>query len=234
MSARIRMIIAAVVAFLVCVLFFFFFIRPRQSELSTIKEDIEAARNENQQLKVTVDRLEGLRAESADLLATLEQIRGFVPEDDDLPNFVFQVEQAANLSGVGFFQITNELPKPPPEGAPLAEIRTTITAQGGYFALQDFVRRLYALDRALRIDTLAIGTELATAGGTQETTTTTTTTGTEGVGDLTLNITARVFFELPEGATTTPTTPAPGTTPVPTTTPAPSPVPTAPTPATTP
>lgn len=234
MTGRTRLIVAGVAAFLVCVLFFVFFIRPRQSNLSKVNQDIEAAEAENAQLRITLDRLQGLRAQSAELEATLEEIRGFVPEEDELPNFIFQVQEAANLAGVGFHQVTPELPKTPPEGAPLAEIRTTITAQGGYFSLQDFIRRLYALDRALRIDTLTLGP--AEEAETQ-TTTTTTTTGTPEAadGDLTLTVTARIFFELPEGATgAAPTTPTTGATPAPTTTtpaPAATPPPATPAPA---
>ena len=226
MTARLRLILAGVAAFLVCLLFFFFFIRPRQSELGTVRENIEAAQNENQQLTVTLDRLKELQENAPELNATLEQIRGFVPRENEVPNFVYQVQEAANLAGVGFVQITPELPDAPPEGAPLAEIRATIIAHGGYFSLQDFVRRIYALDRAVRIDTLSIGEPETAVGGT---TATTTTTGTADEDALALTIAARIFFELPEGGAA----PVPGATPAPATTPAPgtSPAPASPAPA---
>jgi hypothetical protein len=101
------------------------------------------------------------------------------------------------------------VPKPPPEGAQVAEIRAVIGAEGDYFALQDFLRRLYDLDRALRIDNLAITSEED-----QETDQLT----------VTLTATARIFFELPAGgAAAAP----PGTTPAPAPTPTqPAPVPT--------
>ena len=83
-------------------------------------------------------------------------------------------------------------------------------SSGGYFSLQDFIRRLYELDRAVRIDNL-------TMAGTQ--------TETAGV-EITLDLTARIFFELPgaPGSTTeappnTTTAPATGETPAPATTP---------------
>jgi Tfp pilus assembly protein PilO len=222
-------ILAAVAAFVVCVLFFVLFIRPKQSELSRVNDEIATAQNENQSLSLELDRLKQLQENAPELNATLEQIRGFVPKEAEVPNFIFQVQEAANLADVGFVQITPELPDAPPEGAPLAEIRVIINAQGGYFSIQDFVRRLYSLDRALRIDTVEMGTEISTetqgAGGT-------TTSGTAGLeeGELDLSITARIFFELPEGgaAPAPGTTPAPGATPAPGTSPAPagSPAPT--------
>ena len=68
----------------------------------------------------------------------------------------------------------------------------TIGASGGYFAVQDFMRRLYELDRALRIDTITVaaGSE---GGAAPE-------AGTEGATDtLTVQMTARIFFEFPAG-----------------------------------
>lgn len=230
MKGRTRVILAGVAVFVVCALFFVLFIRPRQSDLTKINEDIATAQNENQSLGIELERLKELQADAPELNATLEQIRGFVPKDDELPNFIFQVQEAANLAGVGFVQITPEVPDAPPEGASLAEIRTVINAEGGYFSLQDFIRRLYSLDRALRIDTLSLGSE--SGADTQAGTTTTTSGAPSGDdGDLTLNITARIFFELPEGVAPG-AAPAPGTTPAPEGTPPPaSPAPTTPAPA---
>jgi hypothetical protein len=74
-----------------------------------------------------------------------------------------------------------------------------IGAEGGYFALQDFLRRLYDLDRALRVDNLSV------VAGTEEV------TGT--AQPPALLATARIFFELPAGgAVTAPTTTPPATT----------------------
>jgi hypothetical protein len=103
-------------------------------------------------------------------------------------------------------QIQPELPRQPPEGAPLAQVRAQIGASGGYFAIQDFLRRLYDLDRAVRIDNITLaGTEDPEAGA-----------GTE----INLTMATRVFFELPGagGAATAPEGGAPAT-PAPTTSP---------------
>jgi hypothetical protein len=86
-----------------------------------------------------------------------------------------------------------------------------IGASGTYFAIQDFVRRVYALDRAARFDNLTlIVNEDESAPE----------------GELTLESTARVFFELPAGGAAAATTTT-GTTTT-TTTPAASPAPATP------
>jgi Tfp pilus assembly protein PilO len=183
------MIVAGAVALVVALVFFFFFVRPRRSELGEVRAEIEAAQNEQQTLQQQLQVLEELRDNAPELQAELDEIRGFVPAEPEVPNFIFQVQEEANRSGVDFVQVTPELPKQPPEGAEVAEVRTAIRAGGGYFAIQDFVRRLYELDRALRIDLFALeaqeaGEEAAAAAGETR---------------VELSATARIFFELPEG-----------------------------------
>jgi Tfp pilus assembly protein PilO len=208
------MILASVGVLLALTLLFFFFIRPRQGTLAETRAQVQQEQERTQQLQTEVARLRALQQEAPQLQAALDRFRELVPEQDEVADFIFQVQSAANQAGVGFVQITPELPKQPPEGAPLAEVRATVGAQGGYFAVQDFVRRLYDLDRALRIDTVTM-------------------TGIEDDEEAAKNgridvlLTTRVFFELPEGsapgaAAGTTTTTAPTTAPATTTTPAPA------------
>lgn len=198
MTGRTRMILAVVGVVAVSAAAFFLAVRPRQQELGRVRADVEQEENRTQQLEAELARLQQLQRNAPELEARLARYRELVPEDDQVPNFIFQVQEAANQAGVGFVEITPELPKPPPEGAEVAEVRTLIGAKGGYFAVQDFFRRLYDLDRALRVDNLTM------AGAEDETT---------GETLIDLDMTARVFFELPAGAaagsTTTTTAPAP-------------------------
>lgn len=185
MSGRMRLILSVLVVVVVSVVFFFFFIRPRQQELSRVRQEVDAEEARTIQLEAEVARLEELQDNAPELEAELSRIRNFVPQDDEVPNFIFLVQDAANAAGVDFVQITPELPKPPPEGAALAEIRAQIGAGGGYFAIQDFIRRLHAMDRAVRVDNLSM-------------------TGAEDVQtgqvEITLAASARIFFEAPAAA----------------------------------
>ena len=204
MSARARLILVIVGALVVCALFYFFAIRSRQSELGEVRAQVEDEENRTQQLQTELERLQQLQENAPRLEARLAEIREMVPETNEVPNFIFQVQQAASQAGVRFVQITPQLPKPPPEGAQLAEVPSTVSAKGSYFSMQDFVRRLYDLDRAARIDNLTLAAEESAdeeaAGPSQE---------------LVLETTTRVFFELPTGAPagTTTTTPETATAP---------------------
>jgi Tfp pilus assembly protein PilO len=175
------MIIAVAGGVVVCLLFYVLAIRPRQSELSDVRAQIDTENARTQELRSTLAQLEALQRQAPRLQADLAEIRELVPEDDQLANFIFQLQESANAAGVDFVEVTPELPKTPPENAPLAQIRVTLGAQGGYFSVQDFIRRLYDLDRALRLDGMTLA-QIST-----------------NEADVTFTATARVFYELPAG-----------------------------------
>jgi len=207
-SGRAQLIVASIVAVIVCIAFFFFFVKPRQNQLREVNEQIETASAETIRLQADLDRLRALQENAPLLEARLNEIRELIPQDDQVANFIFLVQDAATRSGVNFVQITPELPDVPPEGAQVAEVRATIGAEGGYFSIQDFIRRLYLLDRALRLDTLTMS-----QGEDAETETV----------QIRMNSVARIFFELPASGATAggaATTPAPAPSPTPTPTPA--------------
>ena len=215
MRERLRLILVGIGAFLVCLVFFLVFVQGQKSELADVNEQVEAEENNTLALQAQLDHLRDLQQRAPRFQAELAEIRELVPENDNVANFIFLVQEAANQAGVGFVQITPETAAPPPEIAPVAQVRITIRAQGSYFSIQDFTRRLYDLDRALRVDLLSIAP--SEEGG----------TGTDVTLDL--DITARIFFELPEGAVPGVVIPEPGTTPpaTPPATPVPEPTPTA-------
>jgi Tfp pilus assembly protein PilO len=205
---RAKLILAGVAVAVACGAFFFLFVRARQAELVKVQGQVETAQSETVALQTRLEELQALQANAPRFEARLAEIRELIPQDDQVANLVFQVQDAADQAGVDFVQVTPELPKTPPEGAAVAEVRITLGAKGDYFALQDFIRRIYDLDRALRLDSLMLDGEEDPEAGLV----------------VTMGGTARVFFEAPEGAIGTaplaaPVAPATTTEP----TPAPSP-----------
>ncbi|MFP5297756.1 MAG: type 4a pilus biogenesis protein PilO [Actinomycetota bacterium] len=205
MRERSRLLIAGASVLVLIILMYLLVIGPKRSELSEAREQVAAKETEVASLEGQLRRLQELQENAGALEAELADIRELVPDQHEIANFMFLVQEASDEAGTDFVQITPELPKTPPEGAPLAEVRMSIGAGGGYFAVQDFLRRLYELDRAVRIDLLSMNGS----------------TGSDGETTLVVELTARIFFELPAtGATTTTgTTTAPGATPSPSPTP---------------
>ena len=210
MSQRSRLILVIVAGALLCVAVYFLLVRSRQGELTTLNDSIAAENSRTSQLQVELERLRDLQRRAPELQAELDRFRGLVPETHEVPNLVLMIDEAAKESGVTFADIIPELPKAPPEGAALAEVRMTIGGRGGYFALQDFIRRLYDLDRALRIDSITMSAAESETGELA----------------IDLQVIARVFFDVP-GATGAVTGAPPNTTAPPVETPAPETTPAA-------
>lgn len=204
MRGRTGMIVSVLLGVLLLIAFWFLFVNPKRGELADVRAEIEAENVKTQQLTAELQRLQDLQARAPELQAELATIRKYVPVRPELANFIFQVQQAANEAGLDFVQIAPELPRTPPEGAALAQVRASVQAKGGYFALQDFLRRLYNLDRALRADNIDIGVDSLDVAGTR----------------LTMAMSARIFYELPAAAAPT-TAPLLGATPAPTVSPTP-------------
>jgi Tfp pilus assembly protein PilO len=199
MSGRRRIIVWVIAAFLACVVFYVAAVKPQREELAEVRLEIVEEQARTTQLQAELQRLQALQENAPALQAELEVIRGFVPTNPELSNFIFQVQDAATSAGLDFVEISPELPRTPPEGAALAQVRATIGATGGYFALQDFVRRLYRLDRALRADTISVAVSSLEPFGTR----------------LRMSIATRVFYELPEPPVVVGATPAPTSVPSP-------------------
>jgi len=187
-----QIILGTVATVLVMAMMFFFLVGPRRAQLKETGAQVVAAESQTVVLETELARLESLQKRAPQLQAALDDISDLVPEDNRLSSFVFQVQQEANRSGLDFVSITPQLPKTPPEGAPLAEVKIDIGAKGSFFTIQDFIRRLTELDRAVRVDgfTMAIVDEEES----------------DDVVELTAS--ARIFFEQPAGtaAATAPAT----------------------------
>jgi Tfp pilus assembly protein PilO len=192
---RARLTLAIVVTLVVCAAFYMLFVRSRQSELADVRDKVEAAEDENVSLQAQLDELQALKENAPKAEARLNEIRELIPQDDQVANFIFQVQDAANRAGVDFVTVAPEQPKAPIEdpSASVAQVRVTVGAKGDYFALQDLIRRLYDLDRAVRVDNLAMDAEEDEASG---------------VTTVTLTAAARIFFENQGG----PPAAAPGST----------------------
>lgn len=219
MRTRARLFIAIAIAVVVNILFFAFFIQPRRSNLSAARAQAEQAQLQTQQLRAQLAQLRSLQQQAPKLQSELADFQQLVPDNNEVPHFIFQVQHAADQAGVGFLAIEPETPKAPPEGAQLAEVRISIGASGGYFALQDFVRRLYTLERAVRIDNLTMTTTNGASSDSSGASPapgaspgTTSTSSNQVVIALTMD--ARIFFAPTSGAATGGAAPAPAPAPV--------------------
>ena len=195
LTPRMQIIVTAIGVVVMLAVFFFLFIHSRQGELAATRDAVSAEQAKTSQLQTELARLQSIKDNVPKLRTALAKLR------EAVPGVIVAIQSAADSAGIKYVATTPSPPVSPPEGGELAQISTVIGADGSYFALQDFVSRLYKLDRALRIDTLTMSSQTDTSS--------TGTTAAAGPVTVHLDITARIFFTPPEGAAVAPTAVAP-------------------------
>ncbi len=140
---RNMILVAALVALLLIVAFFFLVWLPKQNEIAEVRDEIETVQQQTRQLEARIDELEQARQNAPELEAEVVAAETIVPRDLALPSALRQLQTAADDSGVVLSQITASEPQPvaeAPEG--LAAIQVNIAVAGGYFQIVDFLRRV--------------------------------------------------------------------------------------------
>lgn len=149
MKASQKYLIAGLIGLLVLALGWMFLINPNLQERAELQESAENARAEQQALRTQIARLQQVRAESPELEALLVAADSLVPRDDAaLPATVRQLQMAADDAGAQLLSVAMTRPAVPqsatdtPFPAGIAQIGITVTVEGGYFQLVDFLRRI--------------------------------------------------------------------------------------------
>ena len=202
-----RTILIGVGAALVVLLFWYFILwSPRGNAIQKANDRRDAAENEALELRAQINRLREAQRNESVTRARIEELRQAIPDEPNLAQFILDTNEAAARSGIDFLSISPTPPaaaapgappvdpNAPPEAAatPPSQIALSISVTGGYFQVLDFVNRLTDLTRIVVIDGVTV-------------------TPSSGAGDLSVQLTGRMF------TTAAPAAP-PGSEPVATTT----------------
>jgi Tfp pilus assembly protein PilO len=217
---RRSLLIGVGAALAVLLVWYFLLWTPRSNAIDDAKGRQQTAADQAAELEARLNQLRDAQRNEAATRAQIAQLQEAIPDEANLAQFILDANDAATRSGIDFLSISPTPPAAstqvdPNTGAPLpgvpSEIALSVSITGGYFQMLDFVNRLTDLTRIVVIDGLSVS-----GGGAS--------------GDLSVQITGRMFTaqapagvpgEGTPGATTT-TTPGATTTTTPgaTTTPA--------------
>ncbi|HJU01648.1 MAG TPA: type 4a pilus biogenesis protein PilO [Actinomycetes bacterium] len=142
MTRRQELVLAAVGAFVVLVAATMLLIRPTRQATAEARADRDAAVADSQSLHDQIKALEALKPKEAELKAQAELAKAEFPATPALPGLVDALQDAASLSGVELGTVAPSTPVASTANPLLAEITTTVSVNGGYFEIQDFLVRL--------------------------------------------------------------------------------------------
>jgi len=211
---------------IIVVAFYFLLLSPllgRLDEQSQAREDKQA---QLEQVQQEVAELEEVKSNSPEIERQLLELSKRVPTQPQIPTLVVQIEEIADSSGVTQLSIDPEPPTAPAGGGDYQVVPVTMTFDGTYDEMQDFLLRTRNLARLVTVTGVTycrnptIGVEASCEIETQ---------GTEGAesttpsppspaveANLDVEVRADVYFQpkgVPSGVETTAPTPQETTTP---------------------
>jgi type IV pilus assembly protein PilO len=167
---RNMLILGALGIVLIVVAFYFLLLSPllgRLDEQAQAREDKQA---QLAQLQQEVNELEEVRRNSPEIERQLLELNKRIPAQPEIPTLVVQIEEIADAAGVTQVSIQPGTPKPPPGGGDFSVQPITMSFEGTYDQLQDFLLRTRNLARLVTVNqvTYEEATEATTAEPTIE------------------------------------------------------------------
>jgi type IV pilus assembly protein PilO len=200
------LILGVLIIVVLLVGYYFLLLSPlwtRYNETVQERSDKEAQLADLQQ---QVNELEEIRRNAPTIERQLLELAKRIPTQPEIPTLVVQIEEVATASGVTQVSIVPGSPGPPPGGGDFSVVPITMSFEGTYDQLQDFLFRTRNLARLVTVNSVTYEPVEAEA--------TTAEVGAERT--LQVEIEADVYFQpsgVPQGAAPVAPTPPETTTP---------------------
>lgn len=141
--SRLQVLLAVLAAVLVVVLFYFLMVQPRQDEILAIEEDIDVQLELQRELTAERNRLRSVRERAPEVEADLVTAAAVLPPAPEVPEFLRQLDLAAEDSGVLLRSVAPQRPQQVADAEEgLSELPFTVQVEGTYFQIVDFLRRI--------------------------------------------------------------------------------------------
>ncbi len=199
---RNTLIIGILIILAVLAGFYFLLLSPLRGEFTGLSEERDGKEAELQQLQQQVRELEAIADNSPDIERQLLELSKRIPTQPEVPSFVVQVEEISGAAGVTQLSIEPGEAAPPESGGDFFSIPITMTFEGTYEQLQDFMVRLQNLVRLVAVSEVSYEDADPEGGGT--------TTDSSIEQPLQVEVVAEIFFQpgdVPSGQA--PVAPAP-------------------------
>jgi type IV pilus assembly protein PilO len=190
--------------------YYFLLLGPLRSEYGDVVQERSDKEAQLAELQQQVNELEQIRDNAPEIERQLLELSKRIPEQPEIATLVVQIEEIANAANVTQLLIEPGAPEAPPGGGDFQRIPVTMSFEGTYEQLQDFLLRSRNLARLVTINEVTYELEGAEEGeGTVAATETAAAAGVERL--LQVEIQAEVYFQPSEGSAG----PAPGAAPPP-------------------
>lgn len=156
MEPRQRNILVGGVALILLVLvgYYVFLLGPLREDLNERQAERQAKQQQLNQLESEIARLEEIQSRAPEIERQLLQLSRRLPEQPEIPTLVVQVQEIAEESGVTQLLVEPGEPEEPEDGGDYTIIPVTMSFEGSYEELQNFLLRLRNLTRLVTVETV--------------------------------------------------------------------------------
>jgi type IV pilus assembly protein PilO len=158
------LVLVLLVLLLLVVGYYFLFLGPLLDRLGERSEERSAKEAQLANLRQEVAELEAVQRSAPETERQLLELSKRVPTQPEIPTLVVQMEDVADAAGVTQLSIQPGTPGPPPGGSDYSVVPVTMSFEGTYEQLVDFLRRTRQLARLVTVN--GVTYEEATQEGT--------------------------------------------------------------------
>jgi type IV pilus assembly protein PilO len=155
MDNRSILLLGGLAIFVVAVLAYLLLVGPLLTRLGASAEERDAKEAQLAQLRSDVQDLERVQQNAGPLGQQLLDLNRRIPEQPEIPTFLVQIEEIAEAAGVTQLLAEPGTPGPPPGGGPYSIVPVTMTFEGTYENLQDFLQRSNDLARLVTVNNVS-------------------------------------------------------------------------------
>lgn len=146
------LILGILIFILLAIAYYFLLLSPLQQEYRARYDERTQKEAQRTKLEGNVAELENIRRNSSDVERQILEYSKRIPDQDEIPALVVQREEVAQKAGVTQLLIERGSPEAPPGGGDFSRIPLTMSFEGTYEEMQDFVLRLRNLARLVTIN----------------------------------------------------------------------------------
>lgn len=146
------LLLGLLILVLLIVGYYFLLLGPLRSEYGDRVQERSDKEAQLAELQQQVNELEEIRDNAPEIERQLLELSKRIPEQPEIPTFVVQIEEIANAANVTQVLIQPGAPEAPPGGGDFQRIPITMSFEGTYEQLQDFLFRSRNLARLVTIN----------------------------------------------------------------------------------
>lgn len=156
LSPRDELIVTIVGLVVVVALLVVFLVMPKFRERGQLVAEQESIRQEVLSNQAKLAQLKDAQRESVATRAALIRVSNEMPSQPQLPTLIVDIQDLANQSGIDFVSVT---PKEPEKTGQWLTIEMGMSLKGQFRDLVDFLTRLSALQRKVRVARVTVGVD---------------------------------------------------------------------------